>query len=644
MSIKRQLFLAIIFISTFALIGSVFSSIYNSRLYLIQQLQLKNQDNANAMALSLSQAKNDLVKIKLAVSAQFDTGNYERIRFVDSKGEVVVEEESSQDIRTVPAWFVSAIGLDVPTGQAKVTAGWNQLGTIFLVSQKQYAYEALWKSTIEAVWVSFLSIGIGIVLAGMILNKFKAPLERLIDQVKNLPEKKFTDLSHLDVVELKSLNEAMNISARRLKVIFEEEERNIESLKHKINFDELTGLMNRHFLLIKFQESVNSDDIKYNGCAIFRVVDLAKINQQRGRVFGDSLLKFVGQHLSEFFAIDKSGFVGRLSSADFLVVFASDDTERFMEAVNDHLIDELRSGFDEGLSLAVGVTDFDRAEDSSMVLSRADIALAQSELARANKPCFKRKKLFLDGEEYHSGIEDYFSLISQSLVDKKFKLLSHPLISPSGNLIHYEAPLQMVLSDGGTISAGKFLPIADRKGISQKLDFVALELAMKELDANSSIRGLAINLSYSTLTDAPAMNLIKKAIAESQSSSKLWLDIPEMVVIQHPELITDLIAQLHQVNLRVGIKHFGDQLDKLSDLRTTGVDYIKVDSTLIREMGDKTEAQDLLERLVAFSHELGLMVFAEGVQTEGEIGFLKTLGFDGMTGKGVQINNSDEVS
>jgi EAL domain-containing protein (putative c-di-GMP-specific phosphodiesterase class I) len=315
-----------------------------------------------------------------------------------------------------------------------------------------------------------------------------------------------------------------------------------------------------------------------------------------------------------------------------------------MEAVNDHLIDELRSGFDEGLSLAVGVTDFDRAEDSSMVLSRADIALAQSELARANKPCFKRKKLFLDGEEYHSGIEDYFSLISQSLVDKKFKLLSHPLISPSGNLIHYEAPLQMVLSDGGTISAGKFLPIADRKGISQKLDFVALELAMKELDANSSITGLAINLSYSTLTDAPAMNLIKKAIAESQSSSKLWLDIPEMVVIQHPELITDLIAQLHQVNLRVGIKHFGDQLDKLSDLRTTGVDYIKVDSTLIREMGDKTEAQDLLERLVAFSHELGLMVFAEGVQTEGEIGFLKTLGFDGMTGKGVQINNSDEVS
>jgi EAL domain-containing protein (putative c-di-GMP-specific phosphodiesterase class I)/GGDEF domain-containing protein len=402
--------------------------------------------------------------------------------------------------------------------------------------------------------------------------------------------------------------------------------------------------MNRHFLLIKFQESVNSDDIKYNGCAIFRVVDLAKINQQRGRAFGDSLLKFVGQHLSEFFAIDKSGFVGRLSSADFLVVFASDDTERFIEAVNDHLIDELRSGFDEGLSLAVGVTDFDRSEDSSMVLSRADIALAQSELARANKPCFKRKKLFLDGEEYHSGIEDYFSLISQSLVDKKFKLLSHPLISPSGNLIHYEAPLQMVLSDGGTISAGKFLPIADRKGISQKLDFVALELAMKELDANSSITGLAINLSYSTLTDAPAMNLIKKAIAESQSSSKLWLDIPEMVVIQHPELITDLIAQLHQVNLRVGIKHFGDQLDKLSDLRTTGVDYIKVDSTLIREMGDKTEAQDLLERLVAFSHELGLMVFAEGVQTEGEIGVLKTLGFDGMTGRGVQINNSDEVS
>ena len=190
MSIKRQLFLAIILVSIFALIGSVFSSTYNSRLYLIQQLQLKNQDNANALAISLSQSENDLIKIKLAVSAQFDTGNYEKIWFEDNKGQLVVDKKSSETIKTIPAWFIHAISLEVPVGQAKVTSGWKQMGTIFLVSQKQYAYEALWKSTLESIWVTFISIVMGIVLAGIILNRFKGPLERLIEQVKNLPEKK----------------------------------------------------------------------------------------------------------------------------------------------------------------------------------------------------------------------------------------------------------------------------------------------------------------------------------------------------------------------------------------------------------------------------------------------------------------------
>jgi EAL domain-containing protein (putative c-di-GMP-specific phosphodiesterase class I) len=252
--------------------------------------------------------------------------------------------------------------------------------------------------------------------------------------------------------------------------------------------------------------------------------------------------------------------------------------------------------------------------------------------------------MFLEGDEYHSSIEDYFSLITQSLDGKKFKLLFHPLISSTGNLIHYEAPLQMVLPDGESIPAGKFLPIADRKGISQRLDFIALELAIQALENNPSIAGLAINLSYSTLTDGSSMNLIKRALAESRSSSKLWIDVPELVCTNHPELMTELIAHFHQMNLRVGIKHFGDQLDKISAFKAIGIDCIKLDTTLIREMNKQTDAKKLLDRLVAFSHELRLMVFAEGVRAESEIEILKALGFDGMTGKGVQIDNSDKVS
>ena len=640
MSIKRQLFLAIILVSIFALIGSVFSSTYNSRLYLIQQLQLKNQDNANALAISLSQSENDLIKIKLAVSAQFDTGNYEKIWFEDNKGQLVVDKKSSETIKTIPAWFIHAISLEVPVGQAKVTSGWKQMGTIFLVSQKQYAYEALWKSTLESIWVTFISIVMGIVLAGIILNRFKGPLERLIEQVKNLPEKNFIEASHSDVAELRGLSDAMNSSARRLKNIFEEEEKNIGTLKQKLNYDELTGLMNRHFVLLKLKENLNSDEIKYNGCAIFRLLDLAKINRQQGRAFGDSILKTVAKLLNETVAAEKNGFVGRLSSTDFLIVFANEDLEKFIGMVRERILLELGNLYQERQYLAIGLSDFYQGEEPHAVLSRADIALAQSESIGKNGFCFKHRQMFHEGIEYSNNIQDYLNLITQSLVRKSFKLLTHPLNSISGNLIHFEAPLQIVLVNQTLLSASKFLPIAERMGLSQKLDLIALELAIDALDKDPSLKGLAVNLSRSTLLDAALMTMIKKTMGSKPLLSRLWFDIPELVASQHPGVVSELTAYLHPLNVRIGIKHFSDRLDEVSTIKSLGIDYLKVDSALIRAVSGQQAAKEILERLIELSHQVGLMVYAEGIETETEIALLKQLNFDGMTGKGIiSFNN-----
>ncbi len=92
MSMYRQLLLAILITSLLALVGSVVTSALSTRSYLIEQLRVKNQDNASALALSLTQISNDALKVELAVSAQFDSGNYKLVRFTDPFGKVLVEK------------------------------------------------------------------------------------------------------------------------------------------------------------------------------------------------------------------------------------------------------------------------------------------------------------------------------------------------------------------------------------------------------------------------------------------------------------------------------------------------------------------------------------------------------------------------
>ena len=109
MSLIKQLWLAIIVVMTIAFGGSMVVSVLSARHYLEQQLQVKNIDNATALALSLSQLTKDPVMIELQVSAQFDAGHYRFIRIVSPTGQVLVERAFTGQQQGAPVWFTKMI-------------------------------------------------------------------------------------------------------------------------------------------------------------------------------------------------------------------------------------------------------------------------------------------------------------------------------------------------------------------------------------------------------------------------------------------------------------------------------------------------------------------------------------------------------
>src|SRR3990167_3105804 len=109
MSLIKQLWLAIIVVTTLAFGGSMLVSVLSARHYLEQQLQVKNIDNATALALSLSQLPKDPVTVELQVAAQFDAGHYRFIRIVSPTGKTLVERVFTSQPEGAPAWFSALI-------------------------------------------------------------------------------------------------------------------------------------------------------------------------------------------------------------------------------------------------------------------------------------------------------------------------------------------------------------------------------------------------------------------------------------------------------------------------------------------------------------------------------------------------------
>ena len=249
MSMYRQLWLAIIVSMLLALTGSLFASMLSARSYLESQLSTKNSDNAAALALSLSQSEPDAVSVELTVSALFDSGHYELIRVVDPVGQVIVERSAPLGEVDVPDWFVSQLPIRATPGQAQISDGWKQFGTITLISNNRFAYGALWNNILQMAMALTVACVIGGYLGSLILRRLKKPLQAVIDQATAITERRFITIEEPRVPELRQLAAAMNVTVDRLKSMFAEETARLESVRREANFDALTGLANRNYFM-----------------------------------------------------------------------------------------------------------------------------------------------------------------------------------------------------------------------------------------------------------------------------------------------------------------------------------------------------------------------------------------------------------
>ncbi|EGG94253.1 GGDEF and EAL domain protein, partial [gamma proteobacterium IMCC1989] len=155
MTLHRRLIFAVIALILFLLTANMIITLYNARLNIYQQLKVHSQDTATSLGFSLSQAAldKDNVQMSLMVDAIFDRGYYRRITFKGLEGEEVINRVLPLSSTDVPNWFIRWLPLPEPAGSAQVSSGWYQLGEIEVVSHPGFAYQDMWRSFKEQLWL-----------------------------------------------------------------------------------------------------------------------------------------------------------------------------------------------------------------------------------------------------------------------------------------------------------------------------------------------------------------------------------------------------------------------------------------------------------------------------------------------------------
>lgn len=632
MSMYRQLWLSILASMSIALAASLLASLLNARTYLEAQLAMKNQDNATALALALSQSDPDQARVVLAVTALFESGHYELIQVADPNGKQLLEKVAREGEGGAPAWFVRLLPIRSLPGSAEISGGWQRLGTLTVMSHTRFAYRSLWETALTMSAVILAAGLLGGVLASLVLRRITRPLQAVIEQARAINDHRFISIPMPSVPEVRELASAMNDTVNRLRIDFEEDARRYEAMRQQANFDALTGLPNRAHFLASLESALDSEESSYAALAILRLRQLGKLNRNEGRAVADELLRQVGHALVELTASCSGTFAGRLNGGDFaLLLGAGCDPGPRLEVFLQQLCARLQPLAGAYSTSYIGYSHFAPGDNASRLLARIDTALAAADTAGVSAV----RQALSDVVEEPLGTEAWRERLRTAIEDATaFSLANYPLRIGDAAIMHREAPLRLRLGDDPAwLPAARFLPLADRIGLIQALDRIALRLAVAELENDDALAGLWINVAAQSIADPEfRRHLLDLLHAHPACRGRLYLEVPEAGGLSRLNALREMSRALKPLQCQLGLDHYGHHFNRIGLLYGLGLDFLKVDVSFIQGVDHNPGNQAFLAGLCEIAHRIGMRVYAEGVETQSELDKLLALGFDGVSG------------
>jgi EAL domain-containing protein (putative c-di-GMP-specific phosphodiesterase class I) len=137
---------------------------------------------------------------------------------------------------------------------------------------------------------------------------------------------------------------------------------------------------------------------------------------------------------------------------------------------------------------------------------------------------------------------------------------------------------------------------------------------------------VAVNLSPRQLEDGAFVEVVRECLERNRlPKGALELEITEGLMMKDLALTHATLEELRELGVRASIDDFGTGYSSLAYLQKLPVDALKVDRSFV---SGENASNSIASVIIGLAHKLGLEVIGEGVETEGQLGFLRSEGCD----------------
>jgi len=639
MTLFKQLFLGTSVAFLIVLSATEMIYIRNAHKYLQQQLASHAQDAATSlgMVLPTAMADNDVVRAEVTVNALFDRGYYQSIRVLNIKGETLVLKTLPAAPAEVPQWFVDALPLAAPSAESLVSKGWRQLGRVVVSSHPNFAYKQLWRTSLEATLSLVLLYMLALLALHSFLTRILKPLHA-IEVVANAISKR--DFQLVKIIpharELKNVVNAINSMSKKLRDIIETEVRQATRFRDESTKDVLTGFVNRRGFEV-YVEGLLADrkDLRSGAMFMLQIDDFHGYNMRHGFHQGDALLRDISIALQSV-GTERDILRSRVNGATFILVIQNISHDNALllgnaladavDAVVDVLQDEIPVGVGCGAVYFAG-----QSATLHGLLAQCDMAMLQS-LSNDNRQCVLQN---MTADDQSKGSQHWKQLIVDTIKADRVCLFAQPVINVLGkDQFQIEVVGRLKLENGEFVPAEKFIPMANRHGLTPAFDLAILKKLFARIESGM-IEGdkVAINLSIYSIHDPELLAWLFNAMRTNQAlSQRLVFEFTEFGIVHDRAGVEKFVTEIRKLKANFAVDNFGLHHSAFEYLQHMKPRYLKLSPAYIRDLPNQQKNQFFISSVVNITRPLDILVIALGVENVEIVKLLGDLGVDGYQG------------
>jgi predicted signal transduction protein with EAL and GGDEF domain len=335
--------------------------------------------------------------------------------------------------------------------------------------------------------------------------------------------------------------------------------------------------------------------------------------------------------------IGSAGIVARLGGDEFVVLVSEFVHREEVALLAARLTQALqRADFvpnvETQMSASIGIALFpDNGRDIGTLLKNADAAMYQAKRdGRSQFSFFNAVRQERVTREVQIGIDLLKAVQSDS---RQFFITYQPQVElDSGRVVGLEALIRWQHPAYGLLMPDRFIGVAELSGLSERLtrwvvNEVCAQIAAWRRASPGFAVPVAVNVAGREMGSVSLPALVRSALERhGLAPADLILEITERTLVREGEVNNDVLGELESLGVGLVLDDFGTGYSMLGYLKRMPIQALKIDQSFVEGLPQDADSCAIVGAMVAVASHFRLKVVAEGIETEAQANYLRSIG------------------